>query len=159
MRRGDPGERAIGPDGVDAEIARESVELEHLVLGDRGDDHLPRGHDEAGGDRGERTRLQDLRCGNARLPRLPVHFPVGVGLHRNSSDRDCASFAWGLDAITNLSGGLGSLDGGRRSRSARRLGTIGEVGVKRSAAGAERDDIEVDLNRRVATRPAASPAS
>ena len=63
------------------------------VLGDRGDDHLPRGHDEASGDCSERTHLQDLRCGKARWPRVPADFPLGVGLHCDSSDRiACRSY-------------------------------------------------------------------
>ena len=53
-------------------------------LGNRGNRHLPRGHDETRGHSGERTCLQDLRCGNARAPRVPVDLPVGVGLHRNT---------------------------------------------------------------------------
>src|SRR3954468_17942648 len=36
MHRGDPRERAIGRDGIDAEIARDSVELEHLASAGRG---------------------------------------------------------------------------------------------------------------------------
>ena len=38
------------------------------VLDDRGNDHLPRGVHEAGGDSGERTDLQDRPCGNTCAP-------------------------------------------------------------------------------------------
>src|SRR4051795_11910424 len=40
------------------------------VLGNRGDHHLPRGHDETRGHSGERTYLQYVRGCNARAPRV-----------------------------------------------------------------------------------------
>ena len=59
------------------------------VLGDRGNDHLPRGVHEPGGDSGERTDLQDLPCGNTCAPRVQVDLRVrvSVGLHRHASNR------------------------------------------------------------------------
>ena len=70
------------------------------VLGNRGDHHLPRGHDETRGHSGERAYLQDLRGRYARAPRVPVDLSVGVGLHRNTFQFDVC----GRVGLTRLPG-------------------------------------------------------
>src|SRR4051795_5314282 len=84
------------------------------VLGNRSNHHLPRGHDEARRDCGDRTHLQDLRGCNARAARVPVDLTVGVGLHRNLSIRRVWSAC--VDAITEESAGSRALNTSRRSR-------------------------------------------
>ena len=56
-------------------------------LGDRGNDHLPPGVHEPSGYAGERTDLQDRLCGNTCAPLVQVDLLVGMGLHRNTSNR------------------------------------------------------------------------
>src|SRR3954468_7272203 len=52
------------------------------VLCDRGNDYVQRCDDEASGNPGERTDVQDPFCHHTRAARVPTDSPVGVGPHR-----------------------------------------------------------------------------
>src|SRR3954454_4052584 len=87
------------------------------VLGDRGNDHLPRGVHQPSGDSGDRTNPQDRWWGNIRSPRVPMDLPEGVGLHRNTSNSVAP-------AITEESAGSRALKSSRRSRNNTGFATV-----------------------------------